>query len=292
MAEPSMVLVPLDDAWIATAILPYAELLARTLGAEVRLLSVTRERSDSSFLEGLAVELRSRGVPVSTAVEHGDPVERILAAANREGVELVVMATHGRGGLERLLIGSVADAVMRACSRPTLLVVPSDFEAAQPVELKRLLLPLDGSTLAEAALPVAARLAGASGAVLTLVQVVEPVTASVAPVGYVPNLAEWERERANAALAYLGGVRSRLPATLASEALVLRAIDAAAALAGYVQSAGIDLLIMSSRGLGGFRRLVVGSTADRLIRSAVPTLLVHPAEPAEPAEGQGQEAGE
>jgi nucleotide-binding universal stress UspA family protein len=284
------ILVPIDDSWVAQAVLPYAELLARTLDAEIRLLSITSERSDTPNLEAIAAELRPRGARVSTALLHGDAAQQILAAAEQEDVELVIMATHGRGGLERWLVGSVADTVMRACSRPILLIVPSDFAEPAPAELYRILLPLDGSALAEAALPLAVRLATASGAALTLARVVEPSAASMTPVEHAPDLDALERAETENALHYLEGVRSRLSGEIASDALVLRGLGIARTLASYVQSAGIDLVVMSSRGLGGFRRLVVGSTADQLIRSAVPTLLVHLIEPFQQQEARaGQE---
>lgn len=284
MTDDGIVLVPLDETPIAEGALPYASALAKALGAGIRLLLVQHrhergvgapERGKSwNYLEAVAGRLGARGSLASTAIEQGEPVEGILSAAERPDVALVVMATHGRGGLERWIEGSVADAVMRTCAKPTLLIVPSDLaDGPRDVNLQRIMVPLDGSPLAAAALPLAEEIARGCGATLTLVKALSRMGA---PGTFVPNLEEWEADEIEAARAYLETVRSRLPASLPSEALVLVGLSPASLLSQFAEAQAVDLVIMSTHGYGGFRRLTLGSVADRLVRSGVPALLVRP----------------
>ncbi len=292
------VLVPLDESPLAEAALPYAEALARPFRARLRLLGVVEQPESSvlgarpelrahletiarqaltTYLETTAQDLRGRGLEAAVHVRTGDPAPTIVAAAEEEPETIVVMATHGRGGIERWLIGSVADAVMRTATRPVLLVRPPEEGTERAaVALRRLMVPLDGSDLAQTALPLAGELARALGATLVLVRV-EPWLASMVPAyGYLPDLDRLDAEVEAAAVASLQEARGRLPADLDVETVVLRG-SPAAALVDYARGEGrIDLVVMSTHGAGGLRRLLVGSVADRVVRAGVPTLLTRP----------------
>jgi nucleotide-binding universal stress UspA family protein len=241
--------------------------------------SETPRSAVKSYLDAIAGGLRERGIRVTRHVASGDPVEAIVGDAMVEPASLIVMATHGRGGAERWIVGSVADKVMRLATCPTLLVrSPEPNRATQSVRLRRLLASLDGSPLAETALPVAADLAQASGAELVLARV-EPWLASRMGdfefAGYAADIGRMEEEVASAASNYLAQQRDRLPPGVAARAVVLRGI-AAAGLRNLIEQESIDLVVMSTHGRGGLRRLVLGSVADRLVRSGVPVLLVRP----------------
>jgi nucleotide-binding universal stress UspA family protein len=286
MTDNRVILVPLDGSGVAEGILPYAEALSQDLGESLRLMYVAPQAPHpdqpsapeaGQTVAATAAELRTRGTDVTTASAKGDPALQILAAAEESDVDMVLMATHGRGGLERWLIGSVADEVMRRCNRPILLMVPSDFlMPTEAFKYRRLMVPLDGSPLAEAALPLAVRLAQASGAAILLVQALTPVASSLAPGTYIPDLGRWEEEQTAAAQNYLEGVATRIPSTVERETLVLRGLSPANSLVRFAQSEGVDLVVMSTHGHGGLQRLAVGSKADLMVRSAVPTLLVRP----------------
>jgi nucleotide-binding universal stress UspA family protein len=290
-----VLLVPLDGSSLATAALPYAEALARVLSASIRLIAVVEpapvgllgrpsevqanlEQANRQRLgqhvSATADALRARGLEVTVTLDLGDPSSRILAVADMHDVTMIVMATHGRGGAARWLVGSVADKIMRLSTRPVLLVrPPEDSDAARTVRLARLLVPLDGSPLGEMALPLAERLAAAAGATLTLVRV-EPWLATVlAPYGAGYDLTAMDAEAAAAAEAYLRTVQERLPAGVHADSLVLRG-PPSPTLIDFVQREHFDLVIMSTHGWGGLRRLVLGSTADRMVRAGIPTLLV------------------
>ena len=288
------ILVPLDGSRVSRGALPYAEAVAKAINVPVRLLAVVEKEPDellskingseylklvrqeaTDFLARTAAEVREAGLDVSTKIVAGRPVEAILAEAEACDASMIVMATHGKGGFERWLVGSVTDEVMRTNSRPTLLVTPSEIPAPKrTVYLNTLMVPLDGSTLAEAALPIATELAAGSGAKLQLVQALPPLEDSL-PFGYTPESADDWEARTSIAQDYLKTVKRRLPATLPVETIVLRHAGTDL-LVDYAQNAGIDLVVMATHGRGGLRRLVLGSVADRFVRCGVPTLLVRP----------------
>jgi CBS domain-containing protein len=132
---------------------------------------------------------------------------------------------------------------------------------------------LDGSPEAETALPLAADLAGATGATLHLVRVEPSLARSGEAAGALPGLAQLEEQTTVAARAYLARVRDQLPPNLRVETVVLQG-SPARSLVEFVGYERIDLVVMTTRGWGGLRRLLIGSTAEALVRSSVPTLLV------------------
>jgi nucleotide-binding universal stress UspA family protein len=306
MAE-RYVLVPMDGSGRSLAALPYAEAVARATGAAVHLLAVVEREPGGAVarpgfprtvleemrrveltrqLEETAAPLRGRGLTVTTDLAYGEPADEILVAADAEPVTMTVMATHGRGAAQRMIVGSVADKVMRLSGRPTLLVRAQEGEVeAKPIVLRRVMVPLDGSPAAEHCLVAASELASATGATLTLVRVEPYISVSTSP--YEPvgvDLASMEAEIAAAAHAYLEDVRSRLPAGFPVETVVLRGF-AAAMLIDFVTSGQVDLVVMTTHGRSGVRRLVLGSVADRMVRSGVPVLLTRPVPAARPGAG-------
>src|SRR5487761_1279042 len=129
MSLDKTILVPLDQSALAAAAVPYAAAVAKATGSRLLLFSVIQARLDEIlarrfetdtelnrqrreaaelYLAGTATSLRERGYDVATRAVMGEPVEEILSAADSESVAMVVMATHGRRGVERWVIGSVA----------------------------------------------------------------------------------------------------------------------------------------------------------------------------------------
>jgi nucleotide-binding universal stress UspA family protein len=304
MTGQQRLVVPLDGSEVAEAALPYAEELAGALGASLHLITVVerepgglfalapeiREQLAQGQLEGvteylatIARGLRSRGVVTDTETVEtiaGHATEEILAAADRIAASMVVLATHGRGGLERLFLGSVADKVMRSAHQPTLLISPhEDVPVRQAIQLRRIAVPLDGSPLAEAALAPAARLAAAAGARLVLLRVQPLPVITTMAYAYVPDLGAIEAELEHLAQQYLAEIQGRLPAGVVADLAVLRGVPTAT-LAEYLQENAIDLVVMTTHGRGGVRRLALGSTADRLVRLGLPVLLIRASEDA------------
>lgn len=147
------ILVPLDGSLVAAGVLPHVEAIATALNSEVILLQTTpsgaqllvgaadsgideqgeatleQERDElpaysHAYLEVVAQRLRARSIPVTTEVADGTPAHVILDVADRFGVSVIVMSTHGRSGLSRVVFGSVAETVVRNSRLPVLLVRP------------------------------------------------------------------------------------------------------------------------------------------------------------------------
>jgi nucleotide-binding universal stress UspA family protein len=132
------ILVPLDGSSLAEAILPQVQELARTLGAELFLVRAvaahvfpgvdpTEQEVDvvqkaEAYVAEVAGRLRDAGIPIHTAVRYGEPAEEILGHIGENAVDLVAMSTHGRSGLSRLVLGSVAEQVVRHATVPVLLM--------------------------------------------------------------------------------------------------------------------------------------------------------------------------
>jgi nucleotide-binding universal stress UspA family protein len=131
------ILVPLDGSHLAETILPETMNLAQSCGAELLLLRVAFAhvfpgmdaieeevrviRTAEEYVAEVAARFAGNGVPVRTAVRYGKPIEEILDHIVANGVDLVAMSTHGRGGLRHLVMGSVAEGVVHKADVPVLL---------------------------------------------------------------------------------------------------------------------------------------------------------------------------
>ena len=139
------ILVPLDGSTLAEGVLPHVQALVKSLGAELVLLrvafthafpgadpiqsQVTAVQEAEDYVSRLAKRLREDGVRAEAKVRYGDPVEEILDHVTWDHIDLIAMATHGRTGLTRVVMGSVAEHVLRRTSVPMLLM-----RAVQPEE--------------------------------------------------------------------------------------------------------------------------------------------------------------
>lgn len=290
----SYLLVPLDGSDLSEAALPAATTLAGAEGMVIELLAVVEplhrgpdpERLMSlvaqglqARLHGIAEQLREDGLAVEVAVRAGEPAETIIAHAGDRHASLIVMTTHGLGGLDRWLVGSVADKVARFATCPVLVLRPRPDaeEAAQGWRPTKMLVPLDGSALAEQALPTAFRWAAGLDAEVLLVRAQPWLALQFAAAdGYMPDLGAWEEEAAQAAIAYLEEMRAQAPAGVRVRTRVLRG-EPAAQLLACCEDEEIDLVVMTSRGRGTLGRLAMGSVADRMVRHGPPVCIIHPA---------------
>lgn len=147
-------LVPLDGSPVAETIIPFILEIAGPLDMEVVLLRVVEpippialegsrhikvedvelRRTDAEeYLAPIAVELRNKGVRVESRVRRGNAVDQIVAAVREAGADLIAMSTHGRGGLGRLMFGSVAQAVLRQAEVPVFLMRATESQVARRV---------------------------------------------------------------------------------------------------------------------------------------------------------------
>ena len=221
---------------------------------------------------------RDSTAPVTSALLEGPVVEVIHERALGCGVDLVVMATHGRGPLSRFWLGSVADQLIRRVAAPLLLVRPHEGEA-RPVVVRHVLVPLDGSEQAEQVIGRAFDLAALLAADVTLLRVVEPVIlperrwAGNAAGGMDPALLHRLEADARGYLERVVISLNGLASRLATRVVVnRRAADAILAEAAAREGTLVALATHARRGLA---RLVLGSVADKVIRGTTAPVLVY-----------------
>jgi nucleotide-binding universal stress UspA family protein len=244
---------------------------------------------ERAYLESVAAELRTgASIQVSFAVVRGGASEMICERAKEIDADLIVMTSHARTGFGRLWLGSVADSVVRNATIPVLMLRPveraPDREMAKRL-FKHVLVPLDGSSMAAEALGPAIDIARASGADVTLIQVVAPVPLVSAydvtiPLGYPPLLPDEEatREVASEAEGELAEIARRLSQehgiNVRSEVIV--SARTPVSIIDYARGHDVDLIAMCTHGRGA-TRLLIGSVADALLRgSGLPVLLQRP----------------
>ncbi len=297
------IMVPLDGSPLAERALPLGLDLAERARARLRLVLVhqtppppvdkaaarlavridlavrraEREylRTTQARLAGTATKGRVRGVTVT------GPVGQALADYVSElGVDLVVMATHGRGGFERAWLGSVADRLVRTLEIPVLLVRAGTEPGSEAVPGGPVLVPLDGSPRAEEALGPALALARLWDAEIQLIQVVRPVMLATDPALPLPSAYDEVGTAIGRDIAqdYLDDVAERVRAAgvraTANAVLGWGAVDT---LLGLAVPDRVGVLALATHGHGGLRRAALGSVADKLVRGAsIPVLVCRP----------------
>lgn len=249
-------------------------------------------REAEEYMQRIKGELREQGYTVQTMILEGDVAGAICEVADAQDADLIAMTTHGRAGIQRWFLGSVADRVVRSARQPVFLVRPQ-AEAKPRIPLQRILVPLDGSELAEMALPQALSLAQANRGEIWLLQAVEfPEYWGEEYVGVqtVPALISTDEQEA-AAQEYLSGVAARLEAEGYTVHTVVTAGHAANAIASVAAEQDIDLVVMSTHGRTGLSRWVFGSVAEKVVRTAeCPVLLIRAREEAANREARQQSA--
>jgi nucleotide-binding universal stress UspA family protein len=323
-------LVPLDGSRRAEAALPLAARLAHHNGATlvlVRVVSVLSEywptistaypsltesaveadmAEASAYLKEVAASRELAGLCIKTTVHYGPVVPTILSVATSYASNLIVLSSHGSAGMIHWMMGSVAEKIARHATIPVLVVreggVPADSAFADPSKPVRMLVPLDGSLGAQAALEPGAALLNAFAlpgqqTALHLVRVCQPFSTTGRHLDR-----EWQDEeelaRAKESLRSTveriqtgdlapGISQQCLPVTWS----VIRDMDIARALVGIaeqrgeVQSTdnaeGCQLIALSTHGRSGFQRWMLGSITERVLHATtLPILVVRPPEPA------------
>jgi nucleotide-binding universal stress UspA family protein len=283
-------LVPLDGSALAERALPFARTLARTFGADLIFvraanahgLALDREEARlkalaeaEAYLEGLKTANRADyGLELSAPI--GEPVTEIGNVARLRQADLIVMTTHGRGGLSRLLLGSVAEGLVRQTGLPLLLIRAGLPLASWEHSPRRLLVPLDGSVASAAVLPAVAALAQAVRARVTLLRAIPPLPAELAPYEIVRLPEDTAASLADRARIELSRVASELNAqglSVEAEVVVGSPVEAIVSAAARQQA---DLIVMNTRTRGDLERTIAGSVADEVLRGAdVPVLMFH-----------------
>lgn len=300
------VIVPLDGSELSEQALPYAQLVASSMALPIELVEAChilapavldthtrhivevmlseRQRRSEEYLTGVRDRLVASGSSATVTALRGVPADAVVTHAGTDPRALVVMSTHGRGGIAAWTLGSVTDRVLHSIPNPLLIVRAAAFPAAS-AQVKRVLAPLDGSARAELSLPHVSAMAGALGASISLLRVT-PTTEYYRE--HLGNLllgidgksrgisAEDQADAdAKAVAAYLSEVRHRLDDVEGHEI----AIDHQQSLnvAQVIMDRALQqpsLVVMASHGLGGIGRSAVGSITGRVVRHIVEPVLV------------------
>lgn len=317
------ILVPLDGSTFAESALPLAAAVSKAAGAALDIVSaydplpppvatgqdasgltvpahvdtlgaipVTAGEMRESlrdqrtvYLRDVAQRLREvAGTEAGVALVEGRADRAIIEQVETTGVDLVVMATHGRGPVERAWLGSVADQLVRELPVPVLLVRPVEEGAdlSTPMSVTGVVVTLDGSDLAESVLDAALALGTALGVPVRLLRAVG--TRMEFGSTYIPHAAQEYSEHVTAereeATAYLEGVSGRLAGRGAAP-VTTEVVQGSAArsILDSIDPEGTEIVAMATHGRGGLRRLVLGSVSDKVVRAATgPVLLVRPRE--------------
>jgi nucleotide-binding universal stress UspA family protein len=297
------ILIPTDGSDSAERAARHGAVLAEAYDATVHALSVVDERNYDGDLLGeedaveagrTAAERDARraveavagivgeSVSVSTHVSVGVPSKAILAAVSDVDADLVVMGTHGRTGIERFVIGSVAEKVVRRADVPVLTVRAAEGAVAWP-PIERILLPTDGSEASFAALPHAFDLADRFDATVEGLYVVDErakstfydvETALEDVVGGLEAAAEAATDRIEREAADRGVSVS----TTVIEGIPSKAICA------HAEESAADLVVTSTHGRTGLAHYLLGSVAERVVRNSTVPVLTAPAREHRPAD--------
>ncbi|MFB6084961.1 MAG: universal stress protein [Halorientalis sp.] len=210
-----------------------------------------------------------------TVVRAGIPSEEIIDYAEESGMDLIVMGTHGRTGVRRYLLGSVAEKVVRLSDVPVLRVHPEEIDGGT-TSYERILVPTDGSEGADVAVDCATDLARTYGATLHAVSVVD--TGATAPDVQFGTIADQLRNHATDAVEAVADAADEAGVGETETAVLEgRPYDA---IRTYVDEADVDLIVMGTHGRSGIDRYLLGSVAEKLVRTAsVPVLTVRMPEP-------------
>ena len=305
------ILVPLDGSARAEIILPLVARILHREESEILLLRVVdvpaavgrvsltevrkQEREEAQkYIHDVARRFASTGTKVHGRIAEGAPADAILDAAKTEGATMIAMSTHGRSGLVRWALGSVAEKVARASNVPILLVrsfrrsAKGDLEPIVSAEIpfRRMLVPVDGSPTSMAAIEPAKKFAQLYGSDILTLHVETPY---VPPSPILPGMdvvyphmvppatpSDEDRITAKAAERFEhAGLKATRLTTVG---------EPAAEILDLSVNRGMDLIAMGTHGRSGPARWALGSVAERVLRSGeIPILLVRATAPSKPA---------
>jgi nucleotide-binding universal stress UspA family protein len=295
------ILVPLDGSPLAESALAPAILLAERFDATLLLIrtilvhvfpgadpgpaQLDALRKAEGYLDAIARPIQVKGVDVRISVPYDSPAIGIADQAEFRHVDLIVMGTHGRKWPDTILHPSITMGVLEHTSAPILaLKGAGEQQAGLPRFMTDpgtpILVPLDGSPLAESALPLAEALAKTFGNPLLLVRATEQprvASASLESPVIISKVEEWVAEETQ-------GYLLRKQQEIAARGLRVQTESAIGSPAGFIeeciQARQAGLVVMASHGRSGLGRFLLGSVAQVVLRdSDVPVLLARPHEP-------------
>ncbi len=296
------ILVPLDGSLLAEEAVPVAADIARRSGAglELALVHVSMAAAlaaapvavdfqeldrlqledEAAYLHRVTERVRDEwGLAVDTHHLAGPIVDTLAAHVRDAKVDLVVITTHGRGAVGRMWLGSVADGLVRTLTVPVLMLRSADDAAARRGGLRRVLLPLDQSDAAEEAVVAARDLVDDEGECLLMTVIDPSPLMNVAPVPFalIPELVV-DGEMKETARLYLERIARGIRRTGVRARVAVRvATNPAVEILDEARHERVDAIAVTTHGVGGMRRFLLGSVVDKLVRGAdVPVLVCRP----------------
>ena len=283
----SKILIPLDGSDAAAGVLAPAQVIAKATGASTQLVNIHDGvvSDDVQYhLTQVKSELEASGLAVEITIRPGSPADAIVAEAVASGADVIAMATHGRSGISRAFLGSVAEQVLSESPVPVLLFRP-DGHVMQSVGT--VLVPVDGSPGGNLALASAVALARSVNARVVLLQVVVPTLAYTAmDVGmYGGGIwfdPAWDEDSLASAKHYVEGLSKRLNESgiqangiAIMGGVVTPSLSVAETIIASAEENHADLIVMSTHAHTGAARILLGSVSDALVRNSHrPVLMV------------------
>jgi nucleotide-binding universal stress UspA family protein len=284
----SRISVPLDGSRLAEQILPFAQFFAVPLNLPVDLFTVIESASNHpswspararGYLEGVREKYFSSGVSANFHVESGEAATVIIERYRNDPHCLIAMATHGMSGLRRWLMGSVTSKVVQHAANPLLIIRPTEkADPVIPASLRTIIVPLDGSALAEKALPTVIGLAKPLKLEVQLVRAYTPAaeTYIIADGVIAQSTAQFNENIKSEAETYLDGKVQALRAEGLDNVISTAVLgDAATEIIDFAIRTENNLVAMSTHGRSGVGRWLLGSVAEKVVQhSQDPVLLI------------------
>ncbi len=278
------IMVPLDGSLLAERAIAPAVSIAEAMSAHLTFLRVVPqfailaadpmlyeemnrlgEDESISYLRA-TVEEHNLPVPVDVICETGQPADTIIQYAEQHDVDLIIMSSHGRSGLNRWVYGSVAERVLR--QGPCATAIINARAVHELPEKRKILVPLDGSELAERALEPGRELAKAMEADLYLLRVTTSAHQMLETVSMQEVFSEIQEKEVKEADDYLKSKYVDAAGNNVFSEVVLAEVSVAETIVDYAADREVDMIVMSSHGRTGLQRWVYGSVAEKVLRSA------------------------
>ena len=264
-------LVALDGSNNAEKVLPVVEPLLRAGKGVARLIQVLPagaegpEAAAQAYLKDISSRLSKKKIRSEGEIVRGDPAVAVVRAAEDWKADLVAFTSHGQGGLSQWVFGSVAQKILRGCSRPLLVVRALEEPIAK---VKRIVVPLDGALGSEATLPHAAQLARSTGAPIELLHVT-PEAGVEADDSKLRNWHQRERRRIESEFDAIEKGEPQLKFTR-----VFAEGDPATRILERVEQEPASIIAMGSHGRTGFSRWMFGSVSEKVLQAAKCPVLI------------------
>jgi nucleotide-binding universal stress UspA family protein len=279
------ILVTLDGSKISEQILPVALDLARRMKLPIILLGVNEpgHEIESAYINSKAFDLVAQGIEARPSVRSVDKKEQLSDFIARFAYEnesvIIAMETHGRSGITRSSAGSTAWSMLSLCIIPLLLVKSRAKPSVKPIKsASSILLPLDGSARAEAAIPAAESIASLMGAKLVLFRVADPsytVGGEDKPRAVVSPL-ERDRKARSTAESYLKKTMAMIKKVTASYEVELGAA-VAESICRRADKPDIAFVFMATHGNSGLTCFIKGCVAEQVLgKCTTPIILFRP----------------